>query len=450
MDKKQFIDALFARAKEAGFEACEVYHSTSSNFNVNVLNGEILSYSVNDRTGLGFRGLFDGKMGYASTQILDESAIDLLIDGAKTNAQLIEDDDKQFLYDGSGEYAQVDLYNPAIDEVSAADKIEMARELEKLTMAKDPRIVRVGHCSIQTASEETNIVNTLGLNVSSRVGLMVGVTGPVAQEGDKVNDCYSFASAMDPAKLDLDKAATEAVETAIIGLNAEPIESGAMHVLLHPDAAMDLLATFDTIFSADVAQKGMSLLKGREGETIAAECVTIVDNPHMPNNAASTAFDGEGVPTYVKNIVENGKLTTLLHNLKTAHKQGVKTTGNAYRGGYASTVGVAATNLYFKPTEATEEEMLAKLGDGLQITEVSGLHAGANSISGDFSLSAKGFRVRDGKKCEAVNQITVAGNFYQLLKDIEAVGGDLKFSVPSSAMYGSPSLLISSLSIAGK
>ena len=88
--------------------------------------------------------------------------------------------------------------------------------------------------------------------------------------------------------------------------------------------------------------------------------------------------------------------------------------------------------------------------DGLLITEVSGLHAGANAISGDFSLSAKGFRVREGKRAEAVNQITVAGNFYQLLKDVTAVGSDLAFGMPSGSQFGSPTLLISSLSIAGK
>jgi len=142
-------------------------------------------------------------------------------------------------------------------------------------------------------------------------------------------------------------------------------------------------------------------------------------------------------------------LTTLLHNLKTAHKQGVATTANASRPGYAASVGVAPTNFYFEPTDADFDEMLQKLGDGLLITELQGMHAGANPITGDFSLAAKGFTVKGGKLADPVNQITVAGNFYELLSGIEAVGGDLDFHAPGASCFGSPSLLVGKLSVAG-
>ena len=96
MNVNQFIDTLFARANEAGFEACEVFYTAASEFETDVLRGEILRYSVSDSMGLGFRGLIGGKMGYASTQILDDDAVDQLVDGAKMNATLIENTDKQF------------------------------------------------------------------------------------------------------------------------------------------------------------------------------------------------------------------------------------------------------------------------------------------------------------------------------------------------------------------
>ncbi|MBQ9720118.1 MAG: TldD/PmbA family protein, partial [Oscillospiraceae bacterium] len=164
----------------------------------------------------------------------------------------------------------------------------------------------------------------------------------------------------------------------------------------------------------------------------------------------STPFDGEGVATRPKAVIEGGRLNTLLHNLKTAHKQGVETTANASRPGYAAPVGVAPTNFYFKPTADSLEDMLKKLGDGLLITDLQGMHAGANPITGDFSLAAKGFRVRGGERAEAVAQITIAGNFYELLKAVEAVGGDLDFLAPGASCFGSPSLLISQLSVAGE
>lgn len=449
MERQQFIDALFARAKEAGFETCEVYYNTSSSFSADVFKGELIDYSVNDGMGMGFRGLIGGKMGYASTQILDADAIDLLVDGAKENAALIENEDKQFLYPGDSNYAKLATFNPALDEISAADKIAMARELERLTLAQDARIEQVEGCAIASMEDEVCIQNTLGLKVSSRINLIYGYVSAVAKDGEKVNSGMDYFFAQDPKAIKLEDVAKRAADVALVGLDAEPVESGAMPVILNPEAATSMLTTFASIFSADVVQKGMSLLKGREGEKVAADCVTLVDDPHRKGGLATAPFDGEGVATKFKKVIDGGKLVTLLHNLKTAHKQGVETTGNASRG-YSSAVGVAPTNFYFQPSDLTEAQMLEKLGDGLLITDVAGLHAGANAISGDFSLSAKGFRVRGGKRAEAVKRITVAGNFYQMLKDISAVGGDLKFDLGYGSQFGSPSLLISNLSIAGK
>ena len=131
-------------------------------------------------------------------------------------------------------------------------------------------------------------------------------------------------------------------------------------------------------------------------------------------------------------------LKTLLHNLKTAKKQGVETTANACRGGYASPVGVAPSNFCVQPSNLAFEDMLDLLGDGLLITDLQGWHAGADAVSGDFSLPARGYRVENGKIAGSVNQITLAGNFFELLKSVEAVGGDLKFSRPLPAPLPAP------------
>ena len=178
---------------------------------------------------------------------------------------------------------------------------------------------------------------------------------------------------------------------------------------------------------------------------VAAECVTIMDDPPLEKGGASSAFDGDGVPTRVKAVVDGGKLTTLLHNLKTANKQGVETTANASAG-----KGVSPTNFYFKASDVSFEDMVAKTGDGLLITQLMGMHSGANAISGDFSLAARGFSIKDGKLDRPVDQITIAGNFYTMLKDIEAVGSDMHFGFPGGSCFGSPCVLVKSLSVAGK
>ncbi|MBQ8972787.1 MAG: TldD/PmbA family protein [Clostridia bacterium] len=449
MEYRQFIEALFQRAKAAGFTDCEAYYSAGESFSVKVFKGEILKYSASDELGLGFRGLYNGKMGYASTQILDEEAIDLLVEGAKSNAELIENDDPQPLYPGDSEYAKVDPWSDALNEITPAQKIELAKRLEALTLAQDERIDQLESCQVFSSVGETAIVNTLGLNVHSRGNVLGGFTMPTAKDGDQTGSGWSMFAAQQPEEINLESTAKEAADRAIASMLGESVPSGVSRVVLAPEAAADLLETFCGVFSADAAQRGLSLLNGREGEQIAASCVTLIDDPHRAGSVSSSAFDGEGVATKRHSVINSGKLTTLLYNLKTAAKQGVLSTGNATRS-YNSSVGIAPFNFYFAPSALSEDALLAQLGDGLRITEVQGLHAGANPISGDFSLSAKGFQVVGGKQAQPVKQITIAGNFYQLLKDIEAVGGDLKFGMPGGSCFGSPSLLVSKLSIAGK
>lgn len=172
-----------------------------------------------------------------------------------------------------------------------------------------------------------------------------------------------------------------------------------------------------------------------------------MDDPLLKGGLATCPFDDEGVASRTKAVIENGKLTTLLHNLKTARKAGVQSTGNASKAGYTAPIEVSPSNFFFKPGEKTLDEMMADIGNGLVITEVSGLHAGANVVSGDFSLLAQGYTVVDGKKGAPVERVTVAGNFFDLLKNIRAVGSDLIF--PGSP-FGSPSVDIGEITVAGE
>ena len=450
MERNEFVRRLFARAGEAGEGiASEVCYESGSSFEVSVKDGEILQYSVSDSTGLGFRVLRNGRTGTASTQILDEEAVAQLVDGALENAALVESEDEQFMFPGSPEYPKLALFSPAVEAMTAAEKIGMAKQLEQLALRQDPRIQQVEECAVFSSSDARTMTNTLGLNVSTEVNLLGGYVVVVAREGEKVNTGFKVFFTSDPAQVDLEAVAKAAAKEAIDGLDGAPVPSGRYRVLLRNDVAGNLLATFAGIFSADNAQRGLSRLKGREGERIAAECVTLMDDPHRAGSASSTPFDGEGVATRVKAVIEGGRLNTLLHNLKTARKQGVETTANAARESYASGVGVAPTNFYFAPSDTGFDDMLEQTGDGLLITDLQGMHAGANPITGDFSLAAKGFRIEGGRLTAPVNQITVAGNYYELLADIEAVGGDLDFRSPGTSCFGSPSLLVKGLSVAG-
>ena len=149
-------------------------------------------------------------------------------------------------------------------------------------------------------------------------------------------------------------------------------------------------------------------------------------------------------------MIKDGKLETLLHNLKTAKKAGVKSTSNGGRSSAGSPVGVRITNFYIVPKEGTLGQLISELGDGLLITDFSGLHAGVNPVSGKFSVLCKGRLIKDGRDVRAVNEITLSGDFTELLRSIVRVGGDLRFSMPGGSCVGSPSVMVRGAMISGR
>ena len=448
MDKSLFIDRVLKAALAAGIEAAEVYYSSADSFRAMSHQGEVDNYSVASRAGLSLRGLFGGKMGYAATEAMDEEAVSQLVRGVQDSARLVEDDSVQEIYRGDESYPEIDNYSSGLDLVTEEQKLDLLLNTEKAALSSgDERIRQVNYNMVTTRSGETRIVNTYGLDLRRRDNMAVAYVSVVAREGGRVAAGSGFGCSRDFASLDAKKMASEAVEEALFYLNASPIPSGSYRTIIDRRCMPDLLSVFAGVFSADAAQKGMSLLKGREGEIIAADCVTLMDDPHLEGGLASCGFDAEGVATRVKAVIENGRLTTLLHNLKTARKAGVRSTGNASKEGYASPVGVQPSNFYFKPGQKTLAELMLDMGDGIVITDVSGLHAGANPVSGDFSLLAKGYTVKDGHKDRAVEQITIAGNFYSMLRNIRAFGCDLEFV---GSPVGSPSVDVGEMNIAGK
>lgn len=441
MNIREFSDRVLAAAKAAGIAPAEISYSSSASFSARARLGELENYQVSDRIGLALRGMVNGRIGTASTQAIDEDSIDLLVRGVMESAELIETDEQDEILPPDDHYETVVNMKPELENVTAEEKIALAMELDKLVSQADSRITPE-HSVVATGSETFCLRNSLGLDLTHSSNMIYAYTGAMAKEDGRTATAMKLLWGYGLEDVDAKTIADGAVEEALMKVNAGRMKSGAYPVVIKNSAMADLLSTFSGVFSADNAQKGLSLLGERVGDTIASPLVTLTDDPLMPMGLGSCPFDREGAATYTKNVIENGVLTTLLHNRKTAKKAGVKTTGNAAGAGR-----VAPSNLYIAPGEMTCEELLAQMGDGLYLTEVSGLHAGANPVSGDFSLLSRGFEVRGGKCVRAVEQFTVAGNFYKLLESIEAVGSDLLFE---GSPIGSPCVRVKSLSVAGE
>ena len=224
----------------------------------------------------------------------------------------------------------------------------------------------------------------------------------------------------DFASLHADDIAKVAAEEALANLGEKSIPSGNYPIIIRNDAAASLLAIYFSIFSAENTQKNQSLLKGKVGQKVASDALTLVSDPFHPDALTGSNFDGEGVATKKYEIILNGTLQTLLHNRKTAKIEGCETTGHAYKDSYKGTLTVAPQNLYIAPGNKTNDELIASVTEeSVLITNLSGLHSGTNTISGDFSVEATGFHIKDGKIDSPIKQMTIAGNFFTLMKDVE-------------------------------
>ncbi len=448
MDYQSFKNAVIAEAEALGIAEYELYYQSGSDTSIGVFGHEINEFSSSEGGGVCFRCIVDGKMGYASTQAMNAEEARELVRRAADNGACQETEEAVFLCEGGKTYQSLDrkLYElPATEEL-----ISTALATQEKIYAADPMVI--DGCQTQVISEESQIAiyNSKGLDLtyaSKTAGIVVSA---VVSNGTEMSDSYEIKlGKLDT--IDTDAITAKAVADAKRKLGGEPPKSGAMPVIFDSEAMCSLLGVFSAIFSSENAQKGLSRMAGQEGETVAASCVTLVDDPFHPENPSPMNFDGEGCPTYTKNVIENGVLKTLLYNMKTAAVAGKETTGNASKSGYDSPVGIRPFTMYLKGGDISEAQLLKQAGNGVYITDLGGLHAGANPISGDFSLQSSGFLIENGEKTDYIKSFTVAGNFYEMLKNVAALADNCHLPrAMGSTAFGSPSVLVNGLSVAGK
>lgn len=444
---KKLIDKLFEEGKSMGFTNMEVITSESNAFEVKIYKQEIDSYKVTDSKGMGFRGDFEGQIGYSYTEKLADDSIEILLREAKQNAQINDNKDKDEIFAGSSEYKKVDNYFPDLDKIEIREKIDFALKMEEIAKSLDPRVKSTPYCVFGSGSSKGSLVNSLGLDLEDKSNGVYCFLQVLAQDKEDLSDGFAYCFEKDFSLFDPEKIAKEAVDKAISFLGTKPIKSNEYKAIILNEVSSDILATVNSCFSARAVQKGLSYMKGKLNTEVASDKVTLVDDPFLPGQSGTSSFDGEGVATKYKEVISKGVLKTYLHNNKTAKIDKVESTGNASRS-VKSTIGITPTNLFFKKGEKSLKELEELMGDGIVITDVSALHSGFNSISGDFSLPAKGYTIKDGKKDKYFRQVTIAGNYFDLLKDIEEVGEDLTFG--SNGNIGSPSLYIKKISLAGE
>ena len=444
MEKNIFIDKLFEKASLKGIDEFEIYFLSNLNTSIKIYQGKIENFSNNQNQGISFRGMVDGKMGYSYSESMEDEDIDFLINEVIENASCIESLDKQFIYGEKANYTDTITYSSAIENLDTDLVKDFLIKMEEYALSIDERVKKVNFCSFAMGSGEKIIKNSKGLELHSKENICYTYISVIAEENGIVKTGSHFQLGRDFSKFDYKELSEVAVKRALNKFGTITLTEVPKTCVIENLAFSSLLGAMSNIFSAEAVQKNISKLKGKLNESVASSIVTLVDDPFLKDGLANSSFDDEGVPTSYKEIIQDGILKTYLYNLKTAYKDGVSSTGNGIKGSYKGTVGISSFNLYIKPSDKSFDKVIENIKEGIFITDFAGLHSGLNTISGDFSLAGEGFYIKDGKIDRPLNQITISGNFFELLKNIKDIASDIKFSFSS---VGSPSIVVEGLKV---
>lgn len=446
MNFEQIKGILFDAAKQAGLTEYDVYYQLSTDVSATALNREPNAFSFGTEGGVTFRCALEGKIGAASTQCIEQEELTALVPRAMANALLVDADEEPIFYAPTKEtaYGQVSAVREPLPEAVLLRRV--ANDLQAHIYQATP-LAADGTETAAGATEVTvSLANAKGLSLSHTAAMRYAYAEAVINADGEPSFGVGTTGNLD----NTEEIAKKAVEDALARLGGKPVKTGKYSVVFSAKQVRALFSTFGSIFSGKAAMQGLSLLKGKEGTVVASPLLTVYDDPFYEGNTMQMPFDAEGVPTYKKALIEKGVLKTLLYDLTTAKKTGNVSTGNAGRASYASPVSIRSYCRHIAAGDATLDELFATVQNGLYITEMKGLHAGCDAVTGDFSIECAGFLIKDGKKETPVKAFTVAGNFFELMKNIARVGVEVEGGTCGFSMGAAPALLINDLSVAGE
>jgi PmbA protein len=437
------FDRYFELAKAKGIEVLELYFTRGKSLSFKLYQSAIEGYKLAEDIGLMARGIVNGKIGYASTEKMDSSTPEFLINEIIANAGTVTKEELAIIFKGSEKYKKKNMFNPALTEFPIETKKQRLFDLESRLKSSDSRISQVTACQYMERESEAMLLNSHGLKLKRKSNYFYYYAGVLVMQGDERKSAWDVVFSKDPNVFNLDAMVKKITTKAIEQLGGTQCESKAYKVVLDKEVVADLLGAYLDSASAEEVHKKSSLMIGKLQQPVAAKKITVLEKP-LSKNIFYTYFDDEGVATSNKVVIKKGVLQTYFHNLNTAHKDGVAPTGNGYREG--GKVGVAFKNITLKPGKKSLEQLFEKVGQGVYITELSGIHAGLNPQSGNFSLQANGFLIENGKKTKPLTLITLAGNLVELFMNVTEIANDNELLLSG---FDVPSVIIKKLSVSG-
>lgn len=430
----------------AGVMAADVLYSEGSSSKLSLMDGEVEECVSGFSAGIGVRTIMsDGRQGIAYGNSLDRLSVKELVEWSVTNCRNAEPEEGISLY--TGELIadpSIELEDPLIAQITAKDRMKYCTEMNDYAKSLDKHILSVRTAGWQDGYGSSFYCTTTGLagwerGSSASCGVVV-----LAQDGASTEMGGYGDESRRLDELDIKAVASEAVKKTVLSLGASSMKTGTYTVIIDSETTASLIDIIGDLFCAPEIHKGRSMMQDSLGNAVASSCITLIDDGRIPWKLGTSSWDSEGVPTGSTVLIKDGIASSYLYNLQYAWKDGVKSTGNACRG-LSSLPDVGTSNLILQAGKESKEVLISNVKRGLYITEFMGLHT-VDTVSGDFSIGAKGLMIENGVLTHAVSGVTIASNLMKFIKSIVSVGSDLKYFGSIAA----PTVVVENIVIAGE
>lgn len=451
--------AILRRALAAGGEFADIYFEDSATASISCEDGKVERVLAASDRGIGIRVISEFATAYAYTNELTQES---LLELAETVSRGVRGGPFRGEFNlcrrQSGRGFPVAI---APDQVELAEKVALVNRADRAARGYDSRVRQV-LATYRDLRVKSQTVNSLGEFHEDNAVSTVFLVQVVAQEGSVTQTGYEPVGAQQGFEL-FDSASPEdlalkAAARGVMMLGARQAPAGEFAVVLSSEAGGTMVhEAIGHGLEADLVQAGTSVYRGRIGEKVASELITVIDDATIPFARGSFSFDSEGTPAQRTVLVENGVLKGYMYDRLSAMKEGCASTGNGRRESYRARPIVRMTNTLIAPGESDPARIVAAVERGLFVRRMGG--GQVNTVNGNFVFEvSEGYLIENGVVGEPVRGATLTGNGPEVLKKITMVGSDLGFGIGTCGKDGQgvpvadaqPTLLISGITVGGK
>lgn len=442
--EKTVLCELAQRLKQEGFADVRFYIERTERVGVGVLDGKRNSATRAKERAYFVEAGKDGKRCCTFFNTLD--GMDDVVEQMQISASASQED-----YQPLPAFEQEVSYHTDFAPADELEAIKVLAEAESKAR-EEKRIAAISNCRYNHSWKEVVLMDENGTCMTDSTQVASVSIGVVSREDGDTEIAHGGRSAASLAQIDVNALAKEVAQLGAQRLHAKPLESGRYAVILQNSAAAELLEAYLPIFYASEMQNKMSKLAGKQGEQIACADLELIEDPELPTGRVHRHFDDEGCPVSKKYLIHGGKLESVLYNRRSAAKEEKSGSGNGFKANIQSSVGTGVTNVALQSASGSYlsmEQLCEKMGSGIIVTDLEGVFAGVNTINGSFSLLSKGMLVENGKPVKPFCEVTIAGNIYTMLEEIEALGDDPAPTAAGSQFVQTPSILLEGLTVSG-